>query len=149
MKPLFFALAMLLATATFAQTPGYPESSSPPQTMADRPLPPEQQQEEMGPQSQAVPPAQVEQEIQQAFRAQPALSNTRLSAAASLSTVTVNGTVANENQHQLALRVAALHANGRRVVDDIKVPQYSEAIGGICEDQGSHESESGLLSCQR
>ena len=123
MKPLLFALAILLATATFAQTPGYPESSSPPQTMPNRPLPPEQQQEEMGPQSRVVPPAQVEQEIQQAFRAQPALSNTRLSAAANLSTVTVNGTVANENQHQLALRVAALHANGRRVVDDIKVPQ--------------------------
>ena len=77
----------------------------------------------MDPQSQAVPPAQVEQEIQQAFRAQPALSNAKLSAAANLSTVTVNGTVANENQHQLALRVAALHANGLRVVDDIKVPQ--------------------------
>ena len=126
MKPLLFVLAMQLATATFAQTPGYPQSISPPQTMPDRPLPPDQSQqpqEEMGPQSQAAPPAQVEQEIRQAFRAQPALSNTRLSAAANLSTVTVNGTVANENQHQLALRVAALHANGRRVVDDIKVPQ--------------------------
>ena len=77
----------------------------------------------MGPQSQALPPAQVEQEIQQAFRAQPALSNANLRAAANLTTVTVNGKVANENQHQLALRVAALHANGRRVVDDIKVPQ--------------------------
>ena len=126
MKPLLFALALLLATATFAQTPGYPQSSSPPQTMPNRPLPPDlsqQQREEMGPQSQAVPPAQVEQEVQQAFRAQPALSNVRLSAAANLSTVTVNGTVANENQHQLALRVAALHANGLRVVDEIKVPQ--------------------------
>ncbi|HEX8802312.1 MAG TPA: hypothetical protein VF772_27065, partial [Terriglobales bacterium] len=79
--------------------------------------------EEMGPQSKAVPPAQVEWEIQQAFRAQPALSKAKLSAAANLSTVTVNGTVANENPHQLALRVAALHANGLRVVDDIKVPQ--------------------------
>lgn len=127
MKPLLCALALLLATATFAQTPGYPQSSSPPQTMPNRPLPPDQsqqqQQEEMGPQSQAVPPAQVEQEIQQAFRAQPALSNAKLRAAATLTTVTVNGTVVNENQHQLALRVAALHANGRRVVDDIKVPQ--------------------------
>ena len=126
MKPLLFALAMLLATATFAQTPGYLQSSSPPQTMPGRPLPPDQsqqQQEEMGPQSKAMPPAQVEQEIQQAFRAQSALSNAKLTAAANLRTVTVNGTVANENQHQLALRVAALHANGRRVVDDIKVPQ--------------------------
>jgi hypothetical protein len=126
MKPLLCALALLLATATFAQTPGYPQSSSPPQTMPERPLPPDQSQqekEETGPQSQAVPPAQVEQEIQQAFRAQPALSNAKLRVAANLSTVTVNGRVANENQHQLALRVAALHANGLRVVDDIKVPQ--------------------------
>ena len=126
MKPLLCVLALLLATATFAQTPGYPQSSSPPQTMPDRPLPPDQSQqdqEEMGPSSQAVRPAQVQQEIQQAFRAQPALSNAKLRAAANLSTVTVNGTVANEKQHQLALRVAALHANGLRVVDDIKVLQ--------------------------
>jgi osmotically-inducible protein OsmY len=74
-------------------------------------------------QSQAMPPAQVEEQIQQAFRAQPGLSNTNLSAAANLSTVTVKGTVANENQHQMALRVAALHANGLRVVDHIKVQQ--------------------------
>ena len=126
MKPLLFALALLLATVTFAQQPGYPQSSSPPQTMPDRPLPPDQrqqEQEEMGPQSQALPPAQVEQEIQQAFQAQPELSNAKLSAAANLSTVTVRGTVANENQHQIALRVAALHANGLRVVDHIKVQQ--------------------------
>jgi hypothetical protein len=77
----------------------------------------------MGPQSQALPPAQVEQEIQQAFQTQPELSNAKLSAAANLSTVTVRGTVANENQHQIALRVAALHANGLRIVDHIKVQQ--------------------------
>ena len=125
MKPMLFALTLLLATATLAQQPGYPQSSSPPQTMPDRPLPPDQsqqEQEEMG-QSQAVPPAQVELEIQQAFRAQPTLSNANLIAAANLSTVTVKGTVANENQHQMALRVAALHANGLRVVDHIKVQQ--------------------------
>ena len=98
MKPLPFALALLLVPATFAQQPGYPQSSSPPQTMPDRPLPADQtqqEQEEMGPPSQAVPPAQVEQAIQQAFQAQPALSNANLSAAANLSTVTVKGTVAN------------------------------------------------------
>jgi hypothetical protein len=124
MKPLLLVLTLLLATATFAQQPGYPQSSAPPQTMPDRPLPPDQsqQEQEMG-QSQAVPPAQVEQEIQQAFQAQPTLSNTNLSAAANLSTVTVKGTVANENQHQMALRVAALHANGLRVVDHITVQQ--------------------------
>jgi hypothetical protein len=126
MKPLPFALALLLVPATFAQQPGYPQSSSPPQTMPDRPLPADQtqqEQEEMGPPSQAVPPAQVEQAIQQAFQAQPALSNANLSAAANLSTVTVKGTVANENQHQMALRVAALYANDLRVIDRIKVQQ--------------------------
>ena len=50
-------------------------------------------QEPISPESTA--PAQVEQEIQQAFQAQPALSNANLSAAANLSTVTVKGTVAN------------------------------------------------------
>jgi hypothetical protein len=122
MKPLLFAVSLLLAMATVAQQPGYPQASSPPQTMPEWPLPPDQEEQEMG-QSQAVPPAQVEQEIQQAFQAQPALSNTNLSTRANLSAVTVEGTVANEDQHQLALRVAALHANGLRVVDHVTVQQ--------------------------
>jgi osmotically-inducible protein OsmY len=75
----------------------------------------------MSPESTAPP--QVEQEIQQAFQAQPALSNAKLTAVANNSSVVVKGTVANENQHQMALRVAVLHANGLRIVDRIKVQQ--------------------------
>ena len=51
------------------------------------------------------------------------MSNAKLTAVANNSSVVVKGTVANENQHQMALHVAALHANGLRIVDRIKVQQ--------------------------
>jgi hypothetical protein len=51
------------------------------------------------------------------------LSNAKLTAVTNNSSVVVKGTVGNENQHQMALRVAALHANGLRIIDRIKVQQ--------------------------
>jgi len=97
MKPLLFAMTLLLATATFAQSPGYPQSSSPQQTVPDQRVPLDETmkgQEPISPESTA--PAQVEQEIQQAFQAQPALSNAKLTAVANDSSVVVKGTVVNE-----------------------------------------------------
>lgn len=123
MKTLLFALTALLATATLAQTPGYPQSSSPAQTMPEQRVPSDQTSQGQEPMETQSSPAQVEQEIQEAFQAQPTLANSHLSATANNSSVVVKGTVADENQHQMALRVAALHANGLRIVDRIQVQQ--------------------------
>ena len=131
MKALLLTFTLLLAAAVFAQQsqpPGYP--SSPQQTMPQGQLPPDQRvppdqtpqgEEPMAPGSQAAA-AQV-QEVQQALQEQPTLASTKIRVSANNTSVVLSGVVANEDQHQRALRVAALHANGLRIVDHIKVQQ--------------------------
>jgi len=133
MRPLLFTFTLLLAAASFAQQtqpPGYPQSSSPQQTMPEGSMPPDQRvpsdqtpqgQEPIAPDSMG--PAQVEQEIQEALQAQPALADAKISVSANNTSVALSGAVANERQHQMALRVAALHAGGLRIIDRIKVQQ--------------------------
>jgi osmotically-inducible protein OsmY len=79
--------------------------------------------QQTGPEAQPSSATQVEQEIQQAIQAQPTLSNSKLGVRATNTSVVMSGTVADERQHQMALRVAALHASGLRIVDHIKVQQ--------------------------
>jgi osmotically-inducible protein OsmY len=129
MRALLFSLTLLLAATTFAQQgqPGYPPSTSPQQTAPNRQqMPPDQTpeaQEPMGPGSQATASAQVGQEIQQALQAQPSLSNARINVSPRGNSVVLSGVVADQDQHQRALRVAALHASGLEIVDHIKVQQ--------------------------
>jgi osmotically-inducible protein OsmY len=123
MRTLIFAL--LMATAVFAQQsqpPAYPPPSAG-QMSPDQRVPPDQMESQTGPESQPSSAAQVEQEIQQAIQAQPTLSTSNISVRANDTSVVMAGTVADERQHQMALRVAALHASGLRIVDRIKVQQ--------------------------
>jgi len=132
MKSLLFVSTLLLAAATFAQQSqpqGYPQPS-PPQQMPGEQMPPDQAappnqapegQATMGSDSGAVSRAQVEQEIQQALQSQPALAKADVRAEAKGSSIVVKGTVADESQHQMAFRVAELHASGMRIIDRIKV----------------------------
>ena len=123
MRTLLFVLLLPgLAFAQQGQPPGYPPSS-PGQMPPDQRVPPDQMQSPMGPEAQTSPSAQVEQEIQEAIQGQPALSNTKIGVHANDTSVVLSGTVSDERQHQMALRVAALHAGGLRIVDRIKVQQ--------------------------
>jgi osmotically-inducible protein OsmY len=91
-------------------------------------MPPDQkapQDRTMTPESQmsAADSTQVQQKIEQELQSQPDLSNTKVSVKADDTSVTLTGTVANEAQHQKALSVAAAHAAGRSIVDNIKIQQ--------------------------
>ena len=81
-------------------------------------MPPDQQAQTP---SGTAATAQVQQDIQQAWQSQSDLSKAKLNAQASGGTITLTGTVANEEQHQKALRAATLHASGMKIVDKIKV----------------------------
>jgi osmotically-inducible protein OsmY len=65
--------------------------------------------------------AQVQEKIQQGWQSDSDLSSSKLNAQVSGTTVTLNGTVSSEQQHQKALQVASQNANGMKVVDHIKV----------------------------
>jgi osmotically-inducible protein OsmY len=114
MKAFVFASILMLAAALVAQQAGSAENppSSPPQATPS-------QQAPATPDATAA--AQVQQDIQQAWQSESDLSKAKLSAQVSGGAITLTGTVGNEEQHQKALRVAALHASGMRIVDKIKV----------------------------
>lgn len=65
--------------------------------------------------------SQIQQQVQQGWQSQSALSNSKLNAQVSGSTLTLDGTVSSEAEHQQALQVANQNANGLQVVDNIKV----------------------------
>ena len=130
---LLIILALLLATAAFPQQgqPGYPPnapSNSPDQPLPqgqmppDRRMPPDQITEAQTPMdgSQATSSADAEQRVLQAWKSQASLSAAKLSVTANANSVVLNGVVADESQHQTALRVAELNAGGRRIIDHIK-----------------------------
>ena len=112
MKAFIFASILTLAAALVAQQPG--SAGNPPSSQATP-----SQQAPATPDATAT--AQVQQDIQQAWQSESDLSKAKLNAQVSGGAITLTGTVANEEQHQKALRVATLHASGMRIVDTIKV----------------------------
>ena len=108
MKAFVFALILMLAAALVAQQPGSDQAQPPSGT---------------NPQ-----PAHVQQDIQQAWRSQSDLRQANLNAQVSRGAVTLTGTVATEQQRQMALQVATMHASGMKIVNKIKVqPQNTRS----------------------
>jgi osmotically-inducible protein OsmY len=79
----------------------------------------------MRPESQmnAADSTKVQQQIEQGLQSQTDLSNSKIDVKADDTSVTLTGTVANENQHQKVVAIASAHAAGRSIVDHIKIQQ--------------------------
>lgn len=131
MKQMLFGLGLLLATATFAQQPGQPPSTAPPQgtppTFPEeraprQPMPPDQ---EAPPQRQRLSTPEVQQQIQQGLKSEPALRDSNVGAHVDENSVILTGTVDSEQQHDLALRIAQSYAGDRKIVDKITVMQQT------------------------
>ncbi|HKD86371.1 MAG TPA: BON domain-containing protein [Terriglobales bacterium] len=67
------------------------------------------------------PSADVAQQIQDKFNTEPALAKQNVKANATDSAVILTGTVENEQQHQMAIRIAQSYSGGREVLDRIEV----------------------------
>jgi len=122
-------LFLLLATYALAQRagqtpqPGQPPYGTPPTLPEERGpgrgnLPPDEQAS-----PQQMSSGEVEQQIQQHLNSEPTLTGVKLNASATNSKVTLSGTVDNERQHDLAVRIAQSYAGDRQVVDKIKLRQ--------------------------
>jgi hypothetical protein len=129
MKPMLFALVLLLATATLAQQQGQPPSTAPPQgtppTFPEeraprRHMPPDQ---EAPPQGLSTP--EVQQQIQQGLNSEPTLRNSNVRARVDDNSVILTGTLETEQQHDFALRIAQSYAGDRKIVDKINVTQQT------------------------
>lgn len=126
MKYVLCTCVLLAATSSFAQPQGQAPQTKPPYTTPptfpetrqdpERHIPPDLE----SPPQKKSSTLQVERRIQQALNSESALSNTDVGVKADDSSVVLSGTVATEEQHRLAIRVAHSHAGDRKIVDKIK-----------------------------
>lgn len=130
MKSVLCGLVFLLATLGFAQQQGQSPTSPPYGTPPTFPEGQQAPRQQMPPDQEAPPPhglstTQVVQQIQQGLNSEPALSNTNVGVKADESSVVLTGTVATQEQHDLALRIAQSYAGDRKLVDKIKHRQQT------------------------
>lgn len=129
MKHIALCLTLLLAALCFAQQqeqppPGaqQPPSGTPPTFPGQpqtHPLPPD----EHAPPPQALSTEEVQRQITMHLSTEPALERTNVGAQVSDNSVVLTGSVVNEQQHDLALRIAQSYAGDRKIIDKIKVTQ--------------------------
>ncbi len=117
---------LLFAISVFAQQQSVPPYNSPPTTTP--PTFPQDQRpgERMPPETRAPAPndptdAELQQQIDHKLATEPLLEHLLLKASVNDKTIVLTGTVDNEQQHRLALRVAESYAGQRRIIDKIKI----------------------------
>ena len=127
MKRVLCGSLLLLAASVFAQQQSIPPYNSPPTTTPPT-FPQDRQRpgQRMPPDTRAPAPseptdAEVQEQIEQKLATEPLLEHLRLTATANDHTLILSGTVQNEQQHKLALRIAQSYAGERRVVDKITI----------------------------
>jgi len=124
MQRLLFGFLLAFATMAFAQQqyPSNPPPHATPPTFPQGQAP----RQGMPPDTVAPPPrqmssTQVGQRIQDKLSTEPALANSNVQANVTDTVVFLTGTVENESQHQLALRIVESYAGDRRILDRIVV----------------------------
>ena len=126
MKRLICAGLLLFAASALAQQQSIPPYNSPPTTTPPT-FPSDQRPgERMPPDTKAPAPsepsnAEIQQQVQHKLETEPLLEDMQLKATVTDAGIMLTGTVNNEQQHKLALRVAESYAGERQVIDKIKV----------------------------
>lgn len=142
MRTQALAALLLFASVALAQQAGPPPGSTPPtfpsdtQKAPDQTAPPQQPAppDANAPPSQPMPPDRnaqpmatedIRDQIQKKLDTEPDLSGANVKAEVSDTTVTLTGTVADEQQHDLALRIAHSFSGDRTIDDKIEVKAKS------------------------
>ena len=119
-QSLLLTCVLLLGTYGYAQQPGQSPGATPPtfptDNKADRPS-------SGAPQANASQPTsgEVQQQIDQKLAQEPGLKNTDVRFDVNDTRVVVSGTVNDEQQHQLAIRLAQSYAGNRKITDYVKI----------------------------
>jgi hyperosmotically inducible periplasmic protein len=141
MRTAIFALLLLFATVAVAQQQTPPGSTPPtfpsdtdkaPGNTAppDHPAPPDANAppaQPMPPDRNAQPMAtdEIQQQIQKKLDTEPDLNGANVKAEVSDTTVILTGSVASEQEHDLALRIAHSYSGDRTIDDKIQVKARS------------------------
>ncbi|HYX68563.1 MAG TPA: BON domain-containing protein [Terriglobales bacterium] len=127
MKTVLCLLLLLFSLSVFAQQPAPTPGATPPTFPQDKN--PKNPSQDMPPDTVAPAPAakptsgEVQQQINQKLADEPRLKDTGVKFDVDDRSVVVGGSVADEEQHQLALRLARSYAGDRKVEDYVKVGQ--------------------------
>ena len=125
MKCVLLGLALLLATLGFAQEPRQPSRTPPTfpegQQAPSQQMPPDQK----APPGRGLSDSEARQQIAEHLKSEPALRNTNITCKVDEDSVELKGTVATEEQHDLALRIARSYAGERTIVDNVKLRQQT------------------------
>jgi osmotically-inducible protein OsmY len=126
MKSMLLGLALMLATLAFAQQQSQPPGGTPPtfpegQQVPSQPMPPEQE----APPSRRLSTSEVKQQITEHLKSEPALENTTVVVSVDRGSIELRGTVATDEQHDLAVRIARSYAGDRKIVDHIHLRQQT------------------------
>lgn len=125
MNRLVCVMLLLLGTSVLAQQqnpPLYPPYPTPPTFPDDRGA-----RKQMPPDInikapiQELSPTEIQEQIQKKLDTEPALTTVVVKATVNDHTVMLKGTVLEERQHELALRIAESYAGERQIVDKIEV----------------------------
>jgi hypothetical protein len=130
MKLLSCGALVLFAAVALGQQQAPPPHNSPP--YATPPTFPQEQKptEPMPPDTKAPPPtsipaADVQNQIEKKLATEPLLANADVHATVDDNSVVLTGTVENEQQHDLALRIAESYAGDRKIIDKVQLQQKS------------------------
>ena len=124
MKRLSCGALLLFAASLMAQRQGAPPLYGTPPTFPQeqsptQPMPPDTK----APAPEKLNSAEVQQQIQKKLTTEPVLAQTNLRVKVDDDSVVLSGTVDDERQHDLALRIAQSYAGDRRIVDNIQIAQ--------------------------
>jgi len=121
-------LALFAATAVAQQqAPPYhqPPYSTPPTFPQGQKSPESMPPDTKAPPPEMVPSAEVQDQIQKKLASEPLLANADVDARVDDNSVVLIGTVNNNEQHALALRIAKSYAGDRHIIDNIEIRQRS------------------------
>ena len=121
MKRILCGALLLFAALVFAQQQNPPPYNTPPTLPGDRNPSQRFPPDTKAPPPQDLSPLEIQDQIQKKLDTEPALSSVTVKATVDDRSVVLTGTVDDERQHDLALRVAESYAGGREIVDKIEV----------------------------
>jgi len=126
MKSMLLGFALVVAALASAQQQGQPPGGTPPtfpegQQVPSQPMPPDQEV----PPSRPLSTSEVKQQITEHLKSEPALENTEVVVSVDQGSVELRGTVATDEQHDLAVRIARSFAGDREIVDHIRFRQQT------------------------
>jgi hypothetical protein len=127
MKRVICGALLLFAGSLLAQQQGPPPYGSPPygtpptpqEQRPDKPFPPDTK----APLPRELSNQEVEEQINKKLSTEPLLASAGVNAVVDDKSVVLSGTVQDERQHDLALRIAKSYAGEREIVDKIQVQQ--------------------------